>query len=148
MKTTDMATTPVIVEKLYDAPIEKVWRALTDISLIKQWYFDIKEFKAEPGFSYEFLGGDDKVKYLHRCELKEVIPNKKLSFSWEYKENPGYTLVTIDLKEENGKTRIKLTHEGLENLSTADPNFRKESFNAGWESIIGKNLKAVVEKDN
>ena len=40
---------PIIVERTYNAPIEKVWNAITDREEMKKWYFELAEFKAEPG---------------------------------------------------------------------------------------------------
>ena len=69
----------IIIEQSFDAPSEKVWKALTDNSQMKEWYFDIDSFKPEAGFQFLFTAGDDKKKYLHLCEIKEVIPGKKIS---------------------------------------------------------------------
>jgi len=34
----------VVVKKELHAPVEKVWQALTDKTLMKKWYFDIPDF--------------------------------------------------------------------------------------------------------
>jgi uncharacterized protein YndB with AHSA1/START domain len=36
-----------------------VWLALTEKDLIKQWYFDLPEFRPEVGFIFEFTGGEE-----------------------------------------------------------------------------------------
>ncbi len=40
-----MNANTIIVEELYQAPLEKVWHALTDKDQMKQWYFDIPDFR-------------------------------------------------------------------------------------------------------
>jgi len=45
-----MKENPVIVEAVYHAPDNKVWRAITDKKEMKQWYFDVSDFKPDPGF--------------------------------------------------------------------------------------------------
>ena len=50
----------IVKEVLLDATPAKVWKAITDKDEMKQWYFDLKDFKAEVGFEFQFLGGDDK----------------------------------------------------------------------------------------
>ena len=40
----------VVIERTYNAPVEKVWKALTDVDQMRQWYFDLKEFKLERRF--------------------------------------------------------------------------------------------------
>jgi uncharacterized protein YndB with AHSA1/START domain len=47
---------PIIVERTYNAPIAKVWSAITDRDEMKKWYFDLAEFKPEPGFEFQFYG--------------------------------------------------------------------------------------------
>ena len=42
-KTNDLAEA-IIVERTFDAPVERVWTALTDVNEMAQWYFDINEF--------------------------------------------------------------------------------------------------------
>jgi uncharacterized protein YndB with AHSA1/START domain len=140
-----MNNEPFVIERTYNAPVEKVWKAITDQGQMKEWYFDIAEFKAEAGFKFQFSGkGSKGEEYLHLCEVKEVIPNKKLSYSWTYDNYEGYSVVTFELFDENGTTRLKLTHEGLETFP-ALPDFARESFVAGWTEIIGTSLKKYVE---
>lgn len=141
-----MNTIPIVVAATYDAPVERVWKALTDTAEMKQWYFDIAAFKPENGFKFNFSAGDDKQQYLHRCEVQEAIPNQKLSYTWAYDGYPGETLVTFDLKPGQNCTMIKLTHTGIETFPQGNPSFGRDSFMAGWTEIIGENLKQYVEK--
>jgi uncharacterized protein YndB with AHSA1/START domain len=135
------------IERTYNAPIEKVWRAITDKDQMKQWYFELPEFKPEVGFEFRFYGeGRDGQKHLHICRITEVIPRKKLSHTWTYEGKAGNTLVTFALFPEGENTRIKLTHEGLESLAGYGPDFAVSSFAEGWTMIIGKNLQEFVEK--
>ncbi len=141
-----MNNEPFVIERTYNAPIAKVWKAITDKDQMKVWYFDIAEFKPEVGFKFQFSGQGNKGEhYLHLCEVKEVVPNKKISYSWTYQDYEGYSQVTFELFDEEGKTRLKLTHEGLESFPTL-PDFAKESFARGWTELIGSLLKKFVEQ--
>ena len=55
------------------------------------------------------------------------------------------TLVKWELSPENGGTKITLTHKGLENFHHLGKDFQIESFQKGWEEILGKSLKKFVE---
>jgi uncharacterized protein YndB with AHSA1/START domain len=77
-----MQNEPIILERTFNAPADKVWKALTNIDQIRQWYFKLEDFKAEPGFEFQFEGGPDDRKYLHKCRITEVVPGKKLKYSW------------------------------------------------------------------
>lgn len=140
-----MKKQPIIVERIFNAPIEKVWKAITDKDEMKKWYFDLSEFKPEKGFKFEFTGGDENKQYLHLCEVKEVVSNQKLSYSWRYDGIEGNSLVTFEIFEQGDKTLLRLTHEGVETFITDDPNFARESFEKGWNHIINISLKNYLE---
>jgi uncharacterized protein YndB with AHSA1/START domain len=135
---------PIIVERVYNAPISKVWKAITDKTEMKNWYFDLAEFKPEVGFKFQFMGGTEENQFLHHCEIMEVIPEKKLTYSWRYDGYEGNSFVTFELFEEENKTRLKLTHRGLETFpDKAD--FARTNFEQGWDSILNTSLKVYLE---
>jgi len=137
---------PFVIERSYNAPIEKVWNAITDKSQMKQWYFDLDDFKPEVGFEFRFDGGSDDKIYHYICKIVEVVPNKKLKYSWKYEGFEGTSYVTFELFEEDKTTTVKLTHEGLETFPQNNPDFAKESFMQGWTYILGTSLKKFLEK--
>ena len=142
-----MKNEPFVIERTYKAPIDVVWRAITDRDEMKQWYFDIPVFKPEVGFEFNFTAGDGKKDFLHLCKVLEVIPGKKLSYSWRYHDQPGNSIVTFELFAEGTHTKLRLTHSGLESFPQNDPSFAVESFASGWEHIIGKSLASYVERE-
>ncbi len=86
----------LVFERLFDAPASKVWKAITDKEEMKKWYFDLPAFKAEVGCNFQFSGGPSPEKqYLHLCEVTEVIPEKKLTYSWRYDGYAGNSFVTF-----------------------------------------------------
>ncbi len=135
------------IERILNAPIEKVWKAISDKDEMKHWYFNLAEFKPEVGFEFEFMGGPpDGIQYLHQCKVTEAVPNKKLTYSWAYKGYEGKSFVTFELFKEGEKTKIKLTHSGLETFPASNKDFARTNFEAGWNEIIGKSLPGFVEK--
>ena len=140
-----MKQEPFVIERTLNAPIEKVWKAITDKNQMKQWYFDLADFKPEPGFEFEFAGGKDDRSYLHLCKITEVVPGKKLQYSWRYEGYEGISFVTFELFAEGNKTRLVLTHEGLETFPSTNQDFAKENFVEGWNTIIGTLLPKFVE---
>ncbi len=140
-----METAPFIIERTYNATADRVWQAITDRDKMEQWYFKLKEFKPEVGFEFEFEGGPPEKTFLHLCKVTEVIPGKKLTHSWRYDGYEGNSFVTWEIFEEDDKTRVKLTHAGLETFPTI-PEFAKENFVMGWTDILGRMLKEYLEK--
>lgn len=147
MKTrNEVAAEPVIKEVVLNASVSTVWKAITDKDEMKQWYFDLKDFKPVVGFEFSFYGGVEDRQYLHLCKITEVIPERKLSYSWKYDGFEGNSLVSFELFPEGSKTRLKLTHEGLETFPSDIADFNKKNFEMGWNEIIGKSIKEYVEK--
>ena len=142
-----MDATPIVLERTYNATADKVWKAITDAEQMKQWYFDLPGFKAEVGYKFQFWGGDDAKQYLHLCEVTEVVEGRKLSHSWRYDGYPGDSLVTWELFPEGDKTRVVLTHEGIETFEGDKyPELHRKNFVAGWTDLAEKQLKEFVEK--
>ena len=141
-----MKAEPFVIERTYNAPIHKVWQAITDKDKMKEWYFTLEEFKPEVGFEFRFTGGSEEKQYLHICRITEVIPQKKLTHTWQYEGYPGESFLTFELfAEGDNKTKLKLTHEGLQTFP-ALKDFARESFTQGWTHIIGKSLPEYLEK--
>lgn len=86
---------------------------------MKHCYFDIKEFRPEVGSEFDFHAGDGTTDFHHLCRVVELIPHKKLAYTWRY--------------------------EGLETFPKL-PQFAKKNFKAGWTMIIGTKLKEFAER--
>ena len=141
-----MKAEPFVIERTFNATVSKVWKAITDKDDMKKWYFDLAEFRLEVGFEFQFEAGKDPdCKYLHLCKITEVIPNKKLTYSWRYDGYAGNSFVTFELFPEGDKTKLKLTHAGLETFPADAEDLKKKNFAEGWTQIIGTSLKEYLE---
>ncbi len=134
----------VVIERTFNAAVTRVWEALTNVDQMRQWYFDLKEFKPEIGFEFEFVIEHEGNTYHHLCKVTQVIPQKKIAYTWRYKGEPGNSLVTFELFPEDNKTRLKLTHTGIETFPKTAAYARK-NFEAGWTAIVGSELKQFLE---
>jgi uncharacterized protein YndB with AHSA1/START domain len=144
MTTKNQLAEAVVIERTFNAPIARVWKALTDVEDMRRWYFDLKAFKPEVGFEFAFTVEHEGFEYSHLCKITEVIPQKKLAYTWRYQGHEGDSLVTFELFADGGKTRLKLTHEGLETFPKL-PAFARKNFMKGWTEIIGSSLKNFLE---
>ncbi len=141
-----MKNEPFVIERTFNTSIEKVWKAITDKNEMKKWYFDLAEFKPEVGFEFQFYGGTEEKQWLHLCKITEVIEKQKLTYSWKYDGYSGISFVTFELFTEENKTRLKLTHAGLESFPIDTvPELKKENFAQGWTDLIGRSLKEYLE---
>jgi uncharacterized protein YndB with AHSA1/START domain len=139
-----MTKEPFVIERTYNASIEKVWSALTHKDQMKQWYFDLAEFKPEAGFEFSFRGGKDERTYLPLCKITDVVQGNKLAYSWKYEGYEGSSIVIFELVTEEAGTRLQLTHEGFETFPANNPDFAKENLAAAWNYIIGTSLEKVL----
>lgn len=139
----------VTIERTFDAPVTFVWRALTEKELMKQWYFNLPEFIAVVGFTFEFTGGpEDGPQYKHVCVVTEAVPNQKLTYSWRYDGYPGISHVSFELFEEHEKTRLILTHTGLESFPQEVQDFAIGNFEKGWNDIIHQSLTTFIKQNH
>jgi uncharacterized protein YndB with AHSA1/START domain len=135
---------PFVIERVFEAPVELVWRAITTKEDMARWYFDLEEFKPEKGFEFRFSVDHEGFTYCHHCKVTEAVHQKKISYTWRYEGYEGDSLVTFELFPENGKTKLKLTHQGLETFPKL-PSFARHNFVRGWTMLIGSSLKDFVE---
>jgi len=138
----------VVIERTLNAPVSKIWKVITNNDELKHWYFNIAAFEPTVGFEFSFVGKTEEgIEYIHLCKITEVIKNKKLTYSWQYKGYKGISYVSFELFEEGDKTRLKLTHEGIESIAVNGADFVKENFAKGWTYIIGTSLQKYVENN-
>jgi uncharacterized protein YndB with AHSA1/START domain len=141
-----MKNEPFVIERTLNASSERVWKAITNKDQMKEWYFNLTEFEPEVGFEFTFEGGSKEMTYVHLCKITRVEPGKLLQYSWRYRDYPGNSFVTWELFPEDDKTRLKLTHEGLETFPTDNKDFARSSFEKGWTHIIGTSIVNFFEK--
>lgn len=138
---------PIVIERLLAAPATKVWKALTDREQMKAWYFNLDAFEAVVGFEFSFPGqGHKGEQYMHLCRITEVIPEKKLVYSWSYENFGGMSYVSFELFPEGEHTRLVLTHTGVHTFPASNSDFEKGSFVEGWTMLIGTMLPGYLAK--
>jgi uncharacterized protein YndB with AHSA1/START domain len=138
---------PIIVEQKFKASIDTVWKSITEIDLMRQWYFEnIPSFKPEVGFETQFNVKSQNRDFLHMWKVTEVVPIKKITYNWKYDGYPGDSFVTFELSRQNDFTMLKLTVDVQESFPEDIPEFTRESCIAGWEFFIKERLKEYLEK--
>jgi uncharacterized protein YndB with AHSA1/START domain len=90
--------------------------------------FDPRQFEFRVGarFDYKLKGRD-----FGRGEFKEILPERKVVFSWFPGTAAGETEVRVYFaKLDEGRTRLDLVHRGFQSASAA------EDHRAGWQAIL------------
>jgi len=123
---------------------EVVWEYLTKAELIAQWLMK-NDFEPIIGYDFQFKSRplpDLNFDGIIYCKVLEVVPFKKLSYSW--KLGPGGGKITIDSlvewtlnPKENG-TRLLLEHSGFKETEDTSINTLYTMMDAGWLKNINK----------
>lgn len=137
---------PIVVEETFNSSISDVWKAITELDQMQKWYFDnIPAFKAEVGFENEFIIKNEGRVFPHKWKITEVIPLKKISYSWNFEGYPGSSISEFELSEEKDLVMLRLTVIVLEDFPDDIPEFKRESCLGGWNYFIKGNLKNYLE---
>src|SRR5580700_8157027 len=116
---TAMASSKIEREVVIDAPVEMVWRTITEPDQISQWFADRVELEAEPGGRGLMVFGDHGVPLV----VEVVDPPTRFSFRWNHpaSEKPvagNSALVEFTLVPDGGaRTRLRVVESGIELLA-------------------------------
>lgn len=125
---------------------EIVWHYLTTAELIKEWLME-NDFKPVVGHKFNFrimplkVFGFDGIVH---CEVLELVPNKKLVYSWKGGNNGKINLdsvVTWTLTPDGKGTLLRLEHKGFKGLKNL---MAYASMNSGWGSKIKNRFTQMV----
>jgi uncharacterized protein YndB with AHSA1/START domain len=130
------AAEPVTLTRVFDAPVDTVWRAWTDPGPFSRWWGP-KNFTGGSSAMDVRVGGrlhhvmraPDGKEYWSTGVYREVVPKERLVFTDAFADADGNPvpasyyglkgnwppelLVTLTFQEEDGKTSMTLTHEGF-----------------------------------
>lgn len=135
------------VTRVLPAPVDRVFAAWTDAQTLRQFitpgnpgHADVEcDVRVGGKFRIDMHGKDGKI-FHHEGEYLEVLPPKRLKFTWiSAATNQRATVVTIDFKPLGEKTEITLVHESLDSMKNV------EGHTTGWTAIL-EQLEAVSGK--
>jgi uncharacterized protein YndB with AHSA1/START domain len=126
----------------YPVSPEKIWRAWTDPQAVKKWWgpgagepVSLAELDVRVGgrFRMVFGGLDGKA---HECAgtYREVVPNRKLVFTWTWPNSTPEreSLVTVTFRRAGGGTELVFLHEQFFDEKVRD------DHKGGWSGTLDK----------
>jgi uncharacterized protein YndB with AHSA1/START domain len=126
-------------------PPSRVWRALTEPDLLARWLM-ANDIRPVVGHRFTFqappMPGWDGIV---RCEVLEVVPEKRLRYSWQggAPESVLDSTVTWTLAETpSGGTRLSLEHAGFLPRNA----FAYEAMGKGWRGKLAERVAKVLEE--
>lgn len=135
-----VAPDAIRLERTFDAPVATVWRYLTEAALREQWFMGGTD--ATPGGEFELLNDHDNLSDDDVPYPADYAPYKGRTWSEKVTrfdaprllettfQGGKNGLVTYELFPEGERTRLVLTHSGIESGTGA------QDFGAGWNSHL------------
>jgi uncharacterized protein YndB with AHSA1/START domain len=149
-----MSTVQIEREVVIDAPVDVVWRTVTEPDQISQWFADRVELDARPGghgaLVFEHEGGDTVNTVPLVVEAMEAPT--RFAFRWNHPDGAtpvlgNSVLVEFTLHAESAeRTRLRVMESGLDELSwpAADKTKYAEEHNDGWGHFLGRLADAAL----
>lgn len=131
----------------FNAEKSKVWEALVNPEIIKQYLFGtevISEWKA--GSTMIFQGEWEGQKYKDKGNILTIEPGKIFQYNYWSRfsgledKDENYSFVTYQISEEGNQTILTLTQKGFANEQA------KDHSEISWGMILEK-MKELIEKD-
>ena len=132
----------LVIERYFPVAPEKVWRAWTDPRALKRWFgpggydpVSAAELDLRAGGRYRIVfGGADGTEHEVRGEYREVVPHRRLVFTWTWPRSTPEreSLVTIELQASAGGTAFVFRHERFFDETVRDDHRR------GWRETFAK----------
>lgn len=108
------------VERIFDAPPERVFKAYTDPELIPRWWGPrgtetiVEELDPTAGGVWRFRSrGSDGSEIVFRGVFREVTPHERLVQTFEWDGMPGHVSVETAVFEDLGDGRTKVVSDSI-----------------------------------
>jgi uncharacterized protein YndB with AHSA1/START domain len=137
---TSHADHEISLTRLFNAPRRLVFEAMTKPEHVKQWWgrlgegysVPVCEIDLRPGGAWRFVNRHPKGEAAFHGEYREITPPSRLVFTEIFEPFPdSVSLVTTELKEEGGKTRLMTT------VRYSSPEVRDMVLASGMEKGAG-----------
>ena len=112
-KVTTPSDREIRIERIFAAPRERVWRAMTDPALIAQWWgrgnkLVIEKFELVRGGHWRFVEHADGEVHGFEGRFREVSPPERVVQTFEWDGMPGYVAINTMTLDDlgDGRTRV------------------------------------------
>ena len=129
-------------EILIDAPVDVVWRIITEPEQIAQWFSQEAELETRPGGRgrLRFPSGQS-----YQLQIESLEPPHRFAFRWVQPEGSvvradNSLLVEFTLLPEAGATRLLVVESGFDAIDWSDPKKSKyvDEHSGGWSRALGR----------
>ena len=105
-------------ERIFNAPRARVWQAITDPSLIAQWWgrgntLVVERYEPQRGGHWRFVEHSPHGVHGFEGRFREVTPPTRIVQTFEWDGMPGHVVVETAVLEDLGDGRTKLVLTSL-----------------------------------
>ena len=137
MTETVASTRTLTIERELPHPPEKVWRALTESSLLAEWLMG-NDFEPQVGHRFKFRSTPvPNWDGVIDSQVLVIEPVSQLSYSWGTMGMES--VVTWTLTPTASGTHVRMEHSGFPSEESAS--YKGAKY--GWQNFIGKLEKVV-----
>ncbi|HEU4989019.1 MAG TPA: SRPBCC family protein [Gemmatimonadaceae bacterium] len=141
---TTLGDREVRIERIFNAPRDKVWRAMTDPRLIAQWWgrgnkLDVEVYELKRGGHWRFVEHSDHGTHGFEGRFREVTPPERIVQTFEWDGMPGHPAVETMTLEDLGDGRTRMVGHTLFML----PEERDGMLTSGMETGANESYRAL-----
>jgi len=134
----------VRTERVFNAPRERVWQAMTDPLLVAQWWgrgnkLVIERLEVQRGGHWRFVEHASDGVHGFEGRFREVTPPERLVQTFEWDGMPGYVVINSMTLEDLGDGRTKLVSTSLFHT----PEERDGMLNSGMTTGLDQSYRAL-----
>ena len=143
-KVTTPSDREIRIERVFAAPRERVWRAMTDPQLVAQWWgrgnkVVIEKFEPVRGGHWRFVEHGPEGQHGFEGRFREVTPPERVVQTFEWDGMPGHVIVEQITLEDLGDGRTRIINVSL--FHTTEE--RDGMLNSGMEIGLNDSYAAL-----
>ena len=141
---TTLGDREIRIERIFNAPRERVWRAMTDPKLVAQWWgrgnkLVVERMEVERGGHWRFVEHAPDGTHGFEGRFSEVSPPERVVQTFEWDGMPGHVALETAMLEDLGDGRTRLVNTSL--FMTAED--RDGMMQSGMEGGLNESYAAL-----
>jgi len=135
----------VVVRRSYEAPVERVYRAWTDPSVLERWYVPGDDTWSAKMVEHEFrVGGCKRITFgppdetfVEDCTYVDIVPNRRICYAMSIaraETRITVSMVTVELSPQGRRCDVRVTDQ-VALLDGGDTGADRER---GWGETLDK----------
>lgn len=143
-KVTTPSEREIHIERIFNAPRERVWKALTDPALVAQWWgrgnrLVVERMELHRGGHWRFVEHSDHGVHGFEGRYREVTPPERVVQTFEWDGMPGHVVIETMTLEDLGDGRTRLVNVSL--FHTTEE--RDGMLHSGMENGLNQSYAAL-----